>query len=135
MRLFKRQTLKTTVHLPQPRPAKPVLAAVKPVTAVPKDESDSKNALLADYVVRRMAERSTSTEAPFVQEFIRSMPRMPAYATNLAAKLLDEHMAVHEVVQDVKSDPSIVAAVLKTVNSAQYSFHNKIESFYHACMI
>jgi len=49
--------------------------------------------------------------------------------------LLDDRMSVQEVVEGIKRDPSIVAAVLKTVNSAQYSFQKKIESFYHACMI
>jgi HD-like signal output (HDOD) protein len=60
---------------------------------------------------------------------------MPAYATDLAVKLLDDRMSVQEVVEGIKRDPSIVAAVLKSVNSAQYSFQKKIESFYHACMI
>jgi HD-like signal output (HDOD) protein len=95
----------------------------------------SKNAFLADYVLKRIAERSTSTEAKFVQDFIRNIPSMPAYATDLAVKLLDDRMSVQEVVEGIKRDPSIVATVLKTVNSAQYSFQKKIESFYHACMI
>ena len=98
-------------------------------------EVNSKNALLADYIVKRIGERSTSTESEFVQNFMKSMPRMPAYATDLATKLLDDGMSVQEVVEGIKRDPSIVAAVLKTVNSAQYSFQKKIESFYHACMI
>jgi len=98
-------------------------------------EVNAKNALLADYIVKRIGERSTSTESEFVQNFMKSMPRMPAYATDLATKLLDDGMSVQEVVEGIKRDPSIVAAVLKTVNSAQYSFQKKIESFYHACMI
>src|SRR5205814_103407 len=40
-----------------------------------------------------------------------------------------------EVVEGIKRDPSLVGVVLKTVNSAQYGFGKKIESFYHACMI
>ena len=104
------------------------------IRAVNGDVS-SKNALLSDYVVRRLAEHSTSTTSDFVQDFMRNIPRMPAYATDLAVKLLDDRMSVQEVVEGIKRDPSIVAAVLKTVNSAQYSFQKKIESFYHACMI
>jgi HD-like signal output (HDOD) protein/CRP-like cAMP-binding protein len=104
------------------------------IRAVNGDVS-SKNAFLAEYIGRRIAERSTSTEAKFVQDFIRNIPRMPVYATDLAVKLLDDRMSVQEVVEGIKRDPSIVAAVLKTVNSAQYSFQKKIESFYHACMI
>ena len=98
-------------------------------------EVNTKNALLTDYIVKRMADRATSTESEFVKNFMKSIPRMPAYATDLATKLLDDGMSVQEVVEGIKRDPSIVAAVLKTVNSAQYSFQKKIESFYHACMI
>jgi HD-like signal output (HDOD) protein len=98
-------------------------------------ETTSKNALLADYILRSMAERATSTEAEFVQNFLRNIPRMPSYATDLAVKLLDDRMSVQEVVEGIKRDPSIVATVLKTVNSAQYCFQKKIESFYHSCMI
>src|SRR5712691_6064866 len=104
------------------------------IRAVNGDVS-SKNAFLADYIVKRVAERSTSTQAQFVQDFLRNIPQMPAYATDLAVKLLDDRMSVQEVVEGIKRDPSIVAAVLKSVNSAQYSFQKKIESFYHACMI
>jgi HD-like signal output (HDOD) protein len=98
-------------------------------------EVSSKNALLADYIVKRIEVRSTSTQSEFVRKFIANIPRMPAYATDLAVKLLDDRMSVQEVVEGIKRDPSIVAAVLSTVNSAQYSFQKKIESFYHACMI
>src|SRR5262249_55579802 len=69
------------------------------------------------------------------QDFLRSIPRMPAYATDLAVKLLDDRLSVQEIVEGVKGDSSIVANVLKIVNSAQYSFEKKIENFYHACMI
>jgi HD-like signal output (HDOD) protein/CRP-like cAMP-binding protein len=98
-------------------------------------EVSSKNALLADYIVRCDAERSTSTESEFVQKFMRNIPQMPAYATDLAVKLLDDKLSVQQVVEGIKRDPSIVASVLRTVNSAQYSFQKKIENFYHACMI
>ena len=95
----------------------------------------TKNALLATYIGSRDQHSYAAIQSEFVQEFLRNMPRMPAYATDLATKLLDDGMSVQEVVEGIKRDPSIVAAVLKTVNSAQYSFQKKIESFYHACMI
>jgi putative nucleotidyltransferase with HDIG domain len=70
-----------------------------------------------------------------VQDFLCNMPRMPAYAMDLAVKLLDERTSVQEVVEGIKRDPSVAGIVLRTVNSAQCSFEKKIESFYHACMI
>ena len=37
--------------------------------------------------------------------------------------------------EGIRSDPNLVALVLRTVNSAHYGFSKKIESFYHACMV
>ncbi len=94
-----------------------------------------KNALLATYIVNSDARSYAAIESPLVQDFLRNMPRMPAYAMDLAVKLLDERTSVQEVVEGIKRDPSVAGIVLRTVNSAQCSFDKKIESFYHACMI
>ena len=98
-------------------------------------EINTKNGLLGDYISKRMAELSTSTESQFVQNFMKNIPRMPTYVTDLAVKLLDDGVSVQDVVEDIKRDPAIATTILKVVNSAQYSFQKKIESFYHACMI
>src|SRR5439155_210880 len=95
----------------------------------------TKNALLTSYIGSRNEQSYAAIQSEFVQEFLRNMPRMPAYAMDLAAKLLDEKTSVQEVVEGIKRDPSIAGIVLRTVNSAQCSFDKKIESFYHACMI
>ncbi len=98
-------------------------------------EINTRNTLLGDYIGKRMAELSTSTESQFVQNFMKNIPRMPTYVGDLAVKLLDDDKSVKDVVEDIKRDPSIATTILKVVNSAQYSFEKKIESFYHACMI
>ena len=51
------------------------------------------------------------------------------YASKLAIMLQDEKVAVSEVVDLVKQDPSLVAAIMKTVNSSYYSRLNKITDF------
>jgi HD-like signal output (HDOD) protein len=98
-------------------------------------EVSTKNSLLVDYILARNTEQTEWVQSELVQSFIRNMPRLPAYATDLAAKLLDEKVPVQEVVEGIKRDPNVVGIVLKTVNSAQFAFQKKIESFYHACMI
>ena len=60
---------------------------------------------------------------------------MPTYAMDLMLKLLDDTTSVQDVVEAIKRDPSIAALVLRVVNSAQYAFSKKIETFYHACII
>ena len=57
-------------------------------------EINSKNALLGDYIVKRTAELSTSTESQFVQNFLKNIPRMPTYVGDLAVKLLDDGVSV-----------------------------------------
>jgi HD-like signal output (HDOD) protein len=98
-------------------------------------ELRTKNLRLSEYIAKQNDPRSVSIKTEFVQAFLRDMPRMPAYATDLAAKLLDDHTSVQEVVEGIKRDPNLVGVVLKTVNSPLYGFSKKIESFYHACMI
>jgi HD-like signal output (HDOD) protein len=98
-------------------------------------EVSSKNALLASYISTRETIRKTPIESERVQAFIRNIPALPAHAMDLALKLLQETTSVQEVVEAIKLDPSTASIVLRTVNSAQYGFQKKIESFYHACMI
>ncbi len=69
-----------------------------------------------------------------VQDAIAGMPRLPAYATDLAAKLLDDDVNVDEVVESIKNDPALAAMVLKTVNSAYYGLPTKVSDYYHALL-
>lgn len=73
--------------------------------------------------------------APVVQDFIRELPKLPAFATNLVMKLLQEDVCVQGVSDSIKQDPALAGLVLKHVNSARYSFDKQIDSFSHACMI
>jgi len=90
---------------------------------------------LSQYILNQNAERTAAVQTEFVKGVIQNMKRMPVYATDLAMKLLDDNTSVQEVVEGIRLDPSLVSIVLRTVNSAQYGFGKKIESFYHACMI
>jgi HD-like signal output (HDOD) protein len=128
-------------HLPEKAQLwlyKAVAASAAKVSAhlrVINGDLSSKNLRLSQYTLNHAAARNAAIQADFVQGFLRNMKRLPTYATDLASKLLDEQTSVQEVVEGIRSDPSLVALVLRTVNSAQYSFNKKIESFYHACMI
>lgn len=98
-------------------------------------EMTLRNLRLSQYILNQNAARATALQSEFVKNFLSNMKRMPVYATDLAVKLLDENISVQEVVEGIKVDPSLAGIVLRTVNSAQYGFGKKIESFYHACMI
>jgi HD-like signal output (HDOD) protein len=98
-------------------------------------ELSSRNLRLSQYILNQNAARGADVRSDFVQTFIRNVKQLPPYAKDFATKLLDDRTTVQEVVEGIRSDPALVALVLRTVNSAQYGFAKKIESFYHACMI
>jgi HD-like signal output (HDOD) protein len=98
-------------------------------------EINIRNLRLSQYILNQNAGRAAAIQSEFVKAFLKDMRRLPMYATDLAVKLLDDNTSVQEVVEGIKLDPNLVGIVLRTVNSAQYGFDKKIESFYHACMI
>jgi len=98
-------------------------------------EVSAKNAMLSSYITRNDAVRRAPIETERVQAFVRNIPGLPAHAMDLALKLLQDQTSVQEVVEAIKLDAATASIVLRTVNSANYGFQKKIESFYHACMI
>ncbi|MBF0520699.1 MAG: HDOD domain-containing protein [Nitrospirae bacterium] len=65
---------------------------------------------------------------------LNKIPMLPAYTNTLITMLASEKTAVTDVVELVKSDPSLAAIVLKTVNSAYYNLKNKISDIHHAIL-
>jgi HD-like signal output (HDOD) protein/CRP-like cAMP-binding protein len=98
-------------------------------------EVSSKNQLVASYISRQHAERAAAVESEVIKGYLSEIPRMPTYAMDLAVQLLDDNASVQEIVEGIKTDAAIAGIVLRAVNSGQFAFHKKIETFYHACMI
>jgi len=55
---------------------------------------------------------------------------LPAFATTLSSQLF-----TRDLVEQIKRDPALVAIVLKTINSAFYSFQKKISDIHHAVVL
>lgn len=70
-----------------------------------------------------------------IQSFLKKVPRLPVYTGKVAALLFDENVSTRDVAQIAKLDPSLVGAVLKSVNSAYYGFQRKISDFQHALLL
>jgi len=94
-----------------------------------------RSALLTLYTENELAKARSIVFSEFGQGFIAKTPRLPVFAVDLTTRLLDERTTVQEVVESIKQDPSLAAALLKTVNSALYGFPQKIDSFYHATVL
>ncbi len=65
-----------------------------------------------------------------IKDIIQKVPRLPAFATTLSGQLFTK-----ELVEQIKRDPALVAIVLKTINSAFYSFQKKISDIHHAVVL
>ncbi len=74
-------------------------------------------------------------ESEIVQNIITKIPRLPAAASTLATKLMDENLPASEAAELVKSDPSLTGMILKTINSSFYSFQQKISDVNHALVL
>jgi HD-like signal output (HDOD) protein len=70
-----------------------------------------------------------------VQGIVQKIPKLPVFATTLAVKLLEEDISAAEIGDLIKGDPSLVGAVLKTVNSPYFGFQKKISDINHAVVL
>jgi HD-like signal output (HDOD) protein len=70
-----------------------------------------------------------------VQALLKKIPKLPVFASSLAARLLEEEVPAAEIADMVKEDPSLVGVVLKTVNSPYYGFQKKISDINHAVVL
>ncbi len=69
-------------------------------------------------------------QSEMIKGIIKKVPRLPAFATTLSSQLFTK-----ELVEQIKRDPALVAIVLKTINSAFYSFQKKISDIHHAVVL
>jgi len=65
-----------------------------------------------------------------IKGIIKKVPRLPAFATTLSSQLFTK-----ELVEQIKRDPALVGIVLKTINSAFYSFQKKISDIHRAVVL
>ena len=70
-----------------------------------------------------------------VQGVIDKVPKLPAFAYTLAGKLLLEGNSLKEISETIKTDPSLVGTVMKTINSAYYGFYKKISDVHRAVVL
>jgi HD-like signal output (HDOD) protein len=96
---------------------------------------DRKNRLMSDRWGCESAKVRQISETGVVRAFVDSVPKLPTFATDIAVRLLDDDVDVQEIAESIKQDAGLAAIVLKRVNSAEFGLPQRIETFYHACMI
>ncbi|MBL4780738.1 MAG: HDOD domain-containing protein [Porticoccaceae bacterium] len=76
--------------------------------------------------------KDRSKNSQLAQTVIQRIPKLPIATLGLLNKLQDDETSTDEVVELVKSDPSLTSVLLKTLNSAEYHFEEKISNVNHA---
>ena len=74
-------------------------------------------------------------DSEMVRRVIDKVPKLPAFASTLAYKLLLEGTSLKEISEMSKADPSLVGIVMKTINSAFYGFYKKISDVHRAFVL
>ena len=74
-------------------------------------------------------------DSEMVRGVINKVPKLPAFASTLAYKLLLEGTSLKEISEMIKADPSLVGIVMKTVNSTFYGFYKKISDVHRAVVL
>ena len=87
---------------------------------------------MADLIKLRSDEYAGSE---IIQNILNKIPRLPMYTSKLAMLLFEKNVSSREVSNMAGSDPSLVGAILKTVNSAYYGLQGKVSDFQHALML
>lgn len=97
---------------------------------------DKKNRLLAANLERGAGpSKDDYLRCEMVNTLLDAIPRLPLYATELVATLRDEETSGRRVAQVVEQDPSLAAAVLKEVNSAEYGLSGTVSDIHHGIML
>lgn len=92
----------------------------------------SKNQGLSTAIINIHTEtKGRSKNSDFAQTVIQKIPKLPIATISLLNKLLDASTNTNEVIELVKSDPSLTAILLKTLNSPDYNFDQKITDVNH----
>lgn len=79
--------------------------------------------------------RSFTSSSKILLERLKKIPSLPPYTYELSSMLLRENISSDKIVEHIKSDPSLMALVLKTVNSSYYNLSQRVSDFHHAVML
>ena len=97
------------------------------------DDLNAWTRVLVDALYRsRQTADADLSKTETVRQIIQKVPRLPVSTATLLGKLFDERSTNPEVVELVKSDPSLTAALLKAINSPMYGLNQKITHINHA---
>jgi len=69
-----------------------------------------------------------------VQHIVDNIPKLPSFTNILLNKITDDTLKASDIADYIKTDPSLAALILKTVNSAYYGLKQKILDIHKAVL-
>ncbi|MCX7934536.1 MAG: HDOD domain-containing protein, partial [Planctomycetota bacterium] len=97
------------------------------------DELGRQKQCLARQMARAVEERRRAVrDCRLLMDHLRGLPSLPVFVHKILAALQDEESSAKEVAAIAQEDPSLVAQILKTVNSAQYGLPKRVDDFQRA---
>ncbi len=91
--------------------------------------------LLEDIYAARVQDKVDFSTAELIQDIMRKIPRLPAFASSLTSMLLDNRTSADDISEQIRNDPSLVGTVMKTVNSSFYGFSQKVADIQRAIVL
>ncbi|MCX8070131.1 MAG: HDOD domain-containing protein [Thermodesulfovibrionales bacterium] len=79
--------------------------------------------------------RSLVSNSKDLLERLKKIPSLPPYSYELSRMLMQEKISTDKIADFIKTDPSLMAIVLKTVNSPYYNLSQKVSDFHHALLL
>jgi HD-like signal output (HDOD) protein len=96
---------------------------------------DRNEPVLAGVCKRLELQAELYNNAPAIKEMLAKVPRLPPYASKLSGILQETNTSTRMIVDIARQDPSLTAAVMKTINSPYYGLRHKITDFQHAVLL
>jgi HD-like signal output (HDOD) protein len=93
------------------------------------------DALTTFFANAREDARRDYPRVEMIEDLLNGLPRLPLFVDKVTAMLLSDTVSTTEIVEYAKTDPSIVSATLKRINSPYYNFREKITDFHRAVML
>lgn len=91
--------------------------------------------LKADIFNERAQTKTNFRQMEMIRNIIKKIPKLPAFASTLSRKLLEDKISATQIADEVMKDPSLVAIVLKTINSAYYGLEKQVSDMKYAIVM
>lgn len=91
--------------------------------------------LIENLFHQRLLLKTDAGKSKIVHDIIKKVPRLPAFAKNLALNAIGDDYSPSQLSEIIKQDPALVGMILKAINSPIYGFHSKISDIHRAIVL